>query len=590
MTLDGPLRTAGLAVKRGLGWPARVVLDRRFGGLAAQMAHEYRDLRKQQDELRAELQRLSERVAALAARDGSSAGEGATPASPVALEDDGEGDLRSLLADRGFAVVRGLLTAAECARLLDELRRESAPPLDWFKGHAPSSRPFYEAATHPRILECVCDVLGPNVVLWGASLVTRPPGAVHAWHTDIESSAATGGTLSVWLGLENTSEASSLTAITGSHRLGTTIQETAVRHGRRRGEADDEEVEAWARELDPASRAVLVPTRDGDAVLFDGRLWHGSANRDPVRTRTALLLQYATSETPIRIPDFNQLEWPFRWLLAPRPPCLLVRGEASPGINRIVPAPLAPAAGAPARLSTHVQRLPVPFAPGTEDWRPYPLLHGTGPRIAQLGCHVSALAPGSSPHEPHRHAEEEILLVLHGEADLVLPELPGNGGGVRHRVRRGHLAYYPAEFPHTLEAVGDEPVNYLMFKWRGDGRAPGAGTLAPGIFDLRSSEGGAGAEGLAASLVFEGPTRWLEKLHCHVTTLEPGGGYEPHLDAYDVGIVTLEGEIEVLGHRVGPHHLLFFASGEAHDMRCVGTEPARYAVFEFHGGGSYPGR
>lgn len=51
---------------------------------------------------------------------------------------------------------------------------------------------------------------------------------------------------------------------------------------------------------------------DGDALFFDGRLWHGSFDTDPTAARTALLLQYARADTPVRMPDFASLEmWPF---------------------------------------------------------------------------------------------------------------------------------------------------------------------------------------------------------------------------------------------------------------------------------------
>ena len=82
-----------------------------------------------------------------------------------------------------------------------------------------------------------------------------------------------------------------------------------------------------------------------------------------------------------------------------------------------------------------------------------------------------------------------------------------------------------------------------------------------------------------------GPTTFLGKLHAHVTTLQPGAGYEPHVDAYDVAILTLSGTVETLGDRVGPDTVIYYAAGEAHGMRNVGSGVARYLVFEFHAPG-----
>ena len=49
-----------------------------------------------------------------------------------------------------------------------------------------------------------------------------------------------------------------------------------------------------------------------------------------------------------------------------------------------------------------------------------------------------------------------------------------------------------------------------------------------------------------------------------------------------MAIVVLEGEVETLGKRVGPHGVIFYAAGEPHGMRNAGNVIARYIVFEFH--------
>ena len=57
-------------------------------------------------------------------------------------------------------------------------------------------------------------------------------------------------------------------------------------------------------------------------------------------------------------------------------------------------------------------------------------------------------------------------MVLHGEADVILPDL--KGGKQRQRLKKGDCVYYPAQFAHTIEGVSSEPVNYLMLKWLAD--------------------------------------------------------------------------------------------------------------------------
>lgn len=75
----------------------------------------------------------------------------------------------------------------------------------------------------------------------------------------------------------------------------------------------------------------------------------------------------------------------------------------------------------------------------------------------------------------------------------------------------------------------------------------------------------------------------MNKLHAHLTCLHPGAGYPEHDDPYDVAMLTFDGTVETLGQEVGPYSVIFFAAGEPHGMKNVGTSPAVYLVFEFHG-------
>ena len=160
-------------------------------------------------------------------------------------------------------------------------------------------------------------------------------------------------------------------------------------------------------------------------------------------------------------------------------------------------------------------------------------------------------------------------MVLSGEVDLLFSRRE------RTRLRAGEFVYYPAHFSHTLQTTSTEPATYVMFKWRGES-APDRGAALPfGRFVTAGPPG----------LLFQAPTGHLGKLHSHVTVLEPGDGYPPHADAYDVAIVVLTGEVETIGARAEPHDVIHYLAGEAHGMQNVGDVPARYVVFEFHGRG-----
>ena len=118
------------------------------------------------------------------------------------------------------------------------------------------------------------------------------------------------------------------------------------------------------------------------------------------------------------------------------------------------------------RLAGQIHQLEIPFEPDAgETWKPCPIFRGSTSDDWLLTCHVSVLKKGESPHPPHRHPEEEILLLLAGEIDLIVPDCPPDRGGERHRLKPGHFAYYPAEYAHTLETVSEGAANYFMLKW-----------------------------------------------------------------------------------------------------------------------------
>ncbi|MBF8276451.1 MAG: hypothetical protein HW390_1524 [Candidatus Brocadiaceae bacterium] len=236
-------------------------------------------------------------------------------------------------------------------------------------------------------------------------------------------------------------------------------------------------------------------------------------------------------------------------------------------------------------LDSQVFPLNLPLAPDErKGWRGYPVFKGCTRNVNTLSCHVSALTHGNSPHPPHTHRDEEILLLLSGEADIILREDSAFGTEQRRRLKPGHGVYYPSQFSHTIVTISREPAQYFILRWTSPYHTKDK-PLAFRQFDLNNSAlPESGIAGFRMGLVLEGPTGCLRKLHCHTSTLSPGAGYAPHTDVNDVVIMLLAGEIETLGQRVSPHSIVFYPAGKPHGMRNPGTAPAHYVVFEFHGG------
>lgn len=479
--------------------------------------------------------------------------------------------------DQGFIGPVTVMTQSEAVAVARRLEAPGPPPVTWSKGLAASRRVLYDLATRPAILDPVGEILGGHVVLWGASVVSSPPGHIHPPHVDIETSDPAARAVTVWIALENSGRESGMHFVTRSHRFGHPVQRAAADAGRRRGEFGEAEVLEWATARDEQSHVVVPDVADGQAVWFDGHLWHGSVNTS-AHTRLALLLQYASADTPVRIPDFSILDWPFRFFEVPRPPCLVVSGEADLATNLIVPPP-PPVAATEPLLGAFARSIAVPLERDpASGFRPHHQFRAATSNVQLLGCHVSTLDPGTSPHPPHTHDEEEILVVLSGAAEITYDDV---GSRHIHRVGPGDVSYYPAGRAHTLRGLGSAPVEYLMLKWVGAPRSGGA-MLDAGIHHSAALLP-AGDSGFRAATLFEGTTAYLARLHSHVSVLEPGAGYDGHHDAHDVAIVVLEGTLESLGAAVTAPAVLFTSGGHPHGIKNSGAVAARYVVFEFHG-------
>ncbi len=221
-------------------------------------------------------------------------------------------------------------------------------------------------------------------------------------------------------------------------------------------------------------------------------------------------------------------------------------------------------------------------------WNIFNVFQGPTPSMKHFGSHVSVLSAGSTPHPLHEHEEEEIIVMLSGQMDIVT-QGGSHSQATARRISPGSLVYHQARQRHTINSVGPGPSTYLIFKWLGEPDSRRGGTLGSSIFAIPDGEtehAKSPVEGLVCVPVIDSPTLYLRKLQCHMSTLIPGAGYAPHSDPYDVAIVMMSGTVETLGEQAGPHDVIFYRAGEPHGMMNLGSVPARYLAFEFHGDGA----
>ncbi|MDR3724640.1 MAG: cupin domain-containing protein [Terracidiphilus sp.] len=78
--------------------------------------------------------------------------------------------------------------------------------------------------------------------------------------------------------------------------------------------------------------------------------------------------------------------------------------------------------------------------------------------IDQLEMHITTLNPGSSPHPPHRHVNEELIILREGVVETL-----SNGAWVR--VDSGSVIFNASNSLHGLRNIGAAPATYHVINW-----------------------------------------------------------------------------------------------------------------------------
>ena len=82
--------------------------------------------------------------------------------------------------------------------------------------------------------------------------------------------------------------------------------------------------------------------------------------------------------------------------------------------------------------------------------------------LDELECHVTTLNPGESPHAPHQHPEEELMIVKEGTIDVMQ-------NGVTKRAGPGSVVFQASNEMHGFRNVGQTQATYHVIKWYSPG-------------------------------------------------------------------------------------------------------------------------
>jgi quercetin dioxygenase-like cupin family protein len=77
--------------------------------------------------------------------------------------------------------------------------------------------------------------------------------------------------------------------------------------------------------------------------------------------------------------------------------------------------------------------------------------------LRNLECHITTIRAGESPHAPHRHPDEEIILVKEGLVEATI-------NGHSQRVGPGSILFYASGDEHGMKNVGDTTATYYVLR------------------------------------------------------------------------------------------------------------------------------
>jgi mannose-6-phosphate isomerase-like protein (cupin superfamily) len=91
-------------------------------------------------------------------------------------------------------------------------------------------------------------------------------------------------------------------------------------------------------------------------------------------------------------------------------------------------------------------------------------VHYNGPtdQLTGMCTGMAVLDPGASPHPPHRHPEEEFLIIAEGQGEIECD-------GKTSQVGPGAIMYCAGNVLHGIVNTGKVPLTFYWSKWLAKG-------------------------------------------------------------------------------------------------------------------------
>lgn len=207
--------------------------------------------------------------------------------------------LKELFERDGYVTGLGLLSEAEVLRYRAAYERlESDAAARGSKARITNRHledsDIWALATHPRVLECAREILGPDVILLSSGFFAKQPDSHDkfvAWHQDTTYWGLNPPfAITVWIAIDDSDvENGCMRVIPGSHKVGLLPHGKSGKEGNLLGQD-----QAIAPSLFDESSAVDFILKAGQASIHHGELIHGSNPNCSKRRRCGMTIRLTT--------------------------------------------------------------------------------------------------------------------------------------------------------------------------------------------------------------------------------------------------------------------------------------------------------
>jgi phytanoyl-CoA dioxygenase PhyH len=160
----------------------------------------------------------------------------------------------------------------------------------------------YDLLTDHRIVDCVRDLLGENVIAWGSHFFCKMPhdGKRVSWHQDASYwPLSPSKTATVWLAIDDADcENACMRFIPGTHHFGHLTYRLTENDGENVLDQTVDNAEEFGEPID-------VELNAGEISIHNDLLLHGSQANDSDRRRCGLTLRYCAADVRAGM-DWNQ--------------------------------------------------------------------------------------------------------------------------------------------------------------------------------------------------------------------------------------------------------------------------------------------